>query len=42
LSVGEDVLGRTVGFRVVQLTVGLGIGLGVLLPLLAGAKVGWR
>jgi hypothetical protein len=38
--VGEDVLGRLVGLRVVRLTVGLGIGLGVLLPLLAGAKVG--
>ena len=42
MSVGEDVLGGTVGFRVVQLTVGLGIGLGVLLLLLAGAKVGRR
>jgi hypothetical protein len=38
--VGEDVLGRFVGLRVVGLTVGLVIGLGVLLPLLAGAKVG--
>jgi hypothetical protein len=38
--VGEDVLGRFVGLRVVGLTVGLGTGLGVLLPLLAGAKVG--
>jgi hypothetical protein len=40
LTVGEGVLGCFVGLRVVGLSVGQGIGLGVLLPLLAGAKVG--
>ena len=40
LTVGKDVLGGSVGLRVVGLTVGQGTGLGVLLLLLAGAKVG--